>query len=69
MHKNYYKKEFNRDKLNATHAFQTNQQFYSTDHIKDYRIKTSMDKRPFASPMAQTAYSQFYRPMTDKSND
>jgi len=29
-----------------------------------------MGNRPFGSPLAQTAYSQFYRPMTDtRSND
>lgn len=60
--KNYYKPEFDKDKL-TTIASKTQNNFYSTDFIKNYRIKTSIGLRPIdhQQSLSKTTYSNFYR--------
>lgn len=67
MAKNYYKNDFEKDKLVSSTVTKTSDKFYCTDSIKNYRIKTTMGGRPFGSPHLshnQTAASNFYRPLT-----
>jgi hypothetical protein len=49
--KNYYRKEFERDKLaTASGFFQPRKDhFLSTDEVKCYRIKTTTGARPFGA--------------------
>lgn len=47
MAKNYFKKEFCRDKLTISQIKELREKFPSSDQLKSYRIKTSMGARPF----------------------
>ena len=68
--KNFYRKEFSRDKqpTNLRKKVRNIKEIPSLDeHVKSYRIKTSLGLRPFEkdkpnATFSQTSYSKFQRP-------
>ena len=70
--KNFYRREFSRDKL-TTKQGEPGRDRDEDDHVKCYRIKTSMGMRqlgkgvPNAS-FSQTTYSKFYQSAQDPQN-
>ena len=75
--KNFYRKEFQRDKqlTNLRKSVKNTKEIPSLDnHIKNYRIKTSLGLRPFEkdkpnATFSQTSYSKFHRPHDETTED
>ena len=65
--KNFYRKEFSRDKEPIAKSKHLRDKIQSDQHVKSYRIKTGMGLRPFEkstpnNSFNQTAYSRFFKP-------
>jgi len=70
--KNFYRREFSRDKQQKGHVECPKEGSGSDQHVKSYRIKTALGLRPFekSTPNAsfsQTAYTQFYKLSLEES--
>lgn len=71
--KNFYRKEFSRDKQQKPLLKHTKEKNSNDEHVKSYRIKTSLGLRPFEkttpnSSFSQTAYTQFYKSSLEESS-
>jgi hypothetical protein len=70
MAKDYYRKEFERDKLATSSGFfqPRKDHFLNTDEVKSYRIKTTAGARPFgaSTSLNKTSFPSYNSCFTDK---